>query len=345
MRLRYGAVAILASVTVSACGGGEEQPATQLAATGTIVFVAQVSSSSPGGVVQAFAADAAAGRCRRVLPPVRAFFREFIQVSGDGRVLVSRGRSRTITVADAVTGRRESLHAPADGITVSPDLTAVAWPDGQKLLVQSVKGGPSRVVAAIDGASVTIGPVLWSPTGHWLVFTVRTGGIPDGPPLRARVEVVSADGRERRTVHEESGYESDLLGRMSPDDATIAITGSVEGIFTVNRDGSGKRMLHRAFANSPLRWSPDGRRIAYLVGHDVWIASADGSKPRRRLKGFVGARTPVAWSPDGGWIALATGRHLTVARSDGVGTERVLCEVPPIVEVRGGVWIRRSARP
>jgi hypothetical protein len=254
------------------------------------VFVAQVVDAAPRGeVVQAFAVDVAQRECRRVLPPVRAFPADYIQLAGDGRVLVSPGSSRTITVADPITGRREELRAPADGITVSPELGSVAWVDGRRILVQSYGNRSKRVIAEVEGASVVIGPMLWSSSGEWLTYVVRTGGGRDGP-LVVRVHVVSREGGEPRTVHEEPGYDSEPIGRFSPDGTTIAVTGSAEGLFTITRDGSRKRILSRTFVQSqpPPRWSPDGTRIAY------------------------------------------------------VGTETILCEVPPIVETRGGVWISRT---
>jgi dipeptidyl aminopeptidase/acylaminoacyl peptidase len=51
------------------------------------------------------------------------------------------------------------------------------------------------------------------------------------------------------------------------------------------------------------RWSPDGRRIAYLRAGQLWVMAADGAGKRRlTTRPAAGA----AWSPDGRWIAFAS---------------------------------------
>ena len=56
---------------------------------------------------------------------------------------------------------------------------------------------------------------------------------------------------------------------------------------------------------SEARWSPDGRRIAYVAGGQLWIADADGSNPRQLTKLNGGATGPV-WAPGGSAIAFTS---------------------------------------
>jgi dipeptidyl aminopeptidase/acylaminoacyl peptidase len=53
------------------------------------------------------------------------------------------------------------------------------------------------------------------------------------------------------------------------------------------------------------RWSPDGRAVAYVAGGQLWIASSDGSNPRRLTSLPSGASGPV-WSPRGDRLAFVS---------------------------------------
>jgi hypothetical protein len=81
-------------------------------------------------------------------------------------------------------------------------------------------------------------------------------------------------------------------------------------VFTVNADGTRSRRLTATGKNYRPRWSPDGRRIAYVhetaAGtKDVWVMRADGTGKRRVTRsGTVSAA--ASWSPDGRWLVFGT---------------------------------------
>lgn len=56
---------------------------------------------------------------------------------------------------------------------------------------------------------------------------------------------------------------------------------------------------------SEARWSPDGRRIAYISGGQLWIANADGSN-RVQLTRLNGGATGPVWAQTGSLIAFTT---------------------------------------
>ncbi len=69
--------------------------------------------------------------------------------------------------------------------------------------------------------------------------------------------------------------------------------------------GEPKQLTSGAASSSSPRWSPDGRRLAFTTGGQVWTMSPDGSDRRQVTNISTGASDPL-WSPDGKWIAFAS---------------------------------------
>ncbi len=65
------------------------------------------------------------------------------------------------------------------------------------------------------------------------------------------------------------------------------------------------------------RFSPDGKRLAYLSGGQVWIVDL-GSKEKRQLTKLSGDAVGQTWSPDGRWVAF-----LSTTVPSGVEAENV----------------------
>jgi dipeptidyl aminopeptidase/acylaminoacyl peptidase len=57
---------------------------------------------------------------------------------------------------------------------------------------------------------------------------------------------------------------------------------------------------------SEARWSPDGRRVAYVAGGQLWIADANGTN-RIQLTRLNGGATGSVWAPTGAAIAFTSG--------------------------------------
>lgn len=53
------------------------------------------------------------------------------------------------------------------------------------------------------------------------------------------------------------------------------------------------------------RWSPDGKKIAYVTGSQIWVMDDDGSDKQQVTKIATGAAGPV-WSSDGKWLAFTS---------------------------------------
>lgn len=103
--------------------------------------------------------------------------------------------------------------------------------------------------------------------------------------------------------------------QLSPDGRTVAYTVGVVNkaenktlthIYTVGLDGSNPRQVTKGTAShSSPRWSPDGKRIAYVTAGQIWVMDPDGDDPDQITNISTGAGNPV-WSPDGRWIAFAS---------------------------------------
>jgi dipeptidyl aminopeptidase/acylaminoacyl peptidase len=103
--------------------------------------------------------------------------------------------------------------------------------------------------------------------------------------------------------------------RVSPDGQRIAFT-----IGDVNWDankvitqiyvipvggGSMKQLTNGASSATSPRWSPDGKKIAYATGGQIWVMENDGDKKEQVTKISTNAAAPV-WSPDGKWLAFTS---------------------------------------
>ena len=123
--------------------------------------------------------------------------------------------------------------------------------------------------------------------------------------------------------------------------APVLVFAAGGSIYTVDANGSGIRKLiagdrESAWNTSPA-FSPDGSKIAFARGFDVWIASGDGSDSRE-LAAVAELVTPpggaasnpslgaqsVSWFPDGDWIMYVLARiggsgisDVWVMRADG----------------------------
>ena len=93
------------------------------------------------------------------------------------------------------------------------------------------------------------------------------------------------------------------------------------GLYVVNVDGSGKQHLTSARYSTPA-WSPDGGKIAFGAGRDVWVMNADGSEPLN-LTPEPGTDSNPAWSPDGRRIAFLRDLDVYVMNADGSGQRRL----------------------
>ena len=98
---------------------------------------------------------------------------------------------------------------------------------------------------------------------------------------------------------------------VSPDGATLLVADEVGQtafhgpLWGVPVLGGSPRRLGEA-AGQAAAWSPDGQRMVYADGHDLFLAKGDGSVPHRLVSAPDQAYYP-AWSPDGTVIRFNVG--------------------------------------
>jgi dipeptidyl aminopeptidase/acylaminoacyl peptidase len=101
--------------------------------------------------------------------------------------------------------------------------------------------------------------------------------------------------------------------QLSPDGRAVTYTVGVvdmtanrvvNQIYVVSVDGGNPRQISgdKGSSSSP-RWSPDGRRIAFVTGGQIWTMKPDGGDREQVTKISTGTGGPV-WSSDGKWIAF-----------------------------------------
>src|SRR5215213_5314565 len=181
-------------------------------------------------------------------------------------------------------------------------------PDGRWLAFDSNREGPQHIfkVNLAGGEPVQLtrdswddfNP-SWSGDGRWIAFHSLRRGNRD-------VNVMSADGTDVRDVTREA--DNEMGPALSPSGSEVLFIGDRSGRWELHvshraDDGtwSAARQLTRDFGYRG-RWSPDGRRIAYLSLADttLHVMSSDGSHGRLVFDGHALGLTPqsVAFGRD-----------------------------------------------
>src|SRR5688500_2944941 len=140
--------------------------------------------------------------------------------------------------------------------------------------------------------------------------------------LCGAASVAAQSGRRAMTIEDLIVAPRIADPQLSPDSRTVLfVKTTTDGktgrrnadIWTVNADGSGEAKAlisgDKTAENTP-RWSPDGKRIAFLSTRDgapqVYVADADGSDVKRITELAAGVQPPLVWSPDSSRLAFVS---------------------------------------
>jgi serine/threonine protein kinase/Tol biopolymer transport system component len=157
----------------------------------------------------------------------------------------------------------------------------------------------------------------------WLYFEERVGFFEHG--ILAKVPL---SGERRQEI--QTGFHNVHLLGISPDRSQLLVA-KVESnyvgktptdtVWLLSTSGGSPQPLGEV-ASKAAAWSPDGRRIAYAKGGELWEVDADGSNPRRMVPAHALIDT-VFWSPDGTLLRFQTSDSaIWEVRPDGSGFRR-----------------------
>jgi Tol biopolymer transport system component len=170
---------------------------------------------------------------------------------------------------------------------LSPDGKKIAFisnRDGDKMQIYSMNADGSNVTRLTKDATVAFYNPQWSPDGKRIVYYSEKGDKKD------QIWIMNADGSNHTLLTGNIGH--NIFPAFSPDGKKIIFSSSNRDakpdgsyvqdsfVYTMNVDGSNLTKI--ADINSYFaRFSPDGKKIAYISGKfpetAIYIASADGS--------------------------------------------------------------------
>ena len=184
-------------------------------------------------------------------------------------------------------------------------------PSGRRMVFQHISKGFE--IRTARGRLVRRFPIVelywpsWSPDGRRIV-ALDLAAVPD-----RRIAFLRADGTIVRRIPIGATGSTVAHPRWSPSGRWIVYEeGTPHGPYVRRVAVSGAGRDRRLVAGEQPTWSPDGARIAYASGPDVFTMRPDGSDRRRvaRSEQRDADIAGLAWSPDG--------RRLAFVRQDSV---------------------------
>ena len=141
------------------------------------------------------------------------------------------------------------------------------------------------------------------------------------PATPPKWDVEAPAGLKTRKVPLETDEGTWMNVDVSPDGTRIAFD-MLGDIYTMPIGGGTPTRIAEGLAyEQQPRWSPDGKRIAFVSdrggGDNIWLMDADGGNRKQLTKEDFRLMNQPSWSPDGRYIVAK--KHFTTGRSLGTG--------------------------
>jgi eukaryotic-like serine/threonine-protein kinase len=183
---------------------------------------------------------------------------------------------------------------------------------------------------------VTDGVRIYFTEGELGAFTIKQVPVAGGEVVPLNVPLTSPQ------VCDISSDKAELLV-TSPSGPGLGPGGKGGPLWAVSVTGGSPRRLGDSVGRFP-QWSPDGQKLAYWTGNDLYVAKADGSEPRKILT-VPGNTFWLRWSPDGtrfrfsAFLKDRTSSVILEVSADGSNLHEFLPDqIKPPEGAAGGGW-------
>jgi TolB protein len=255
------------------------------------------------------------------------------QWSPDGSTIAFESAQRGAIGLYTINPDGSGLHKLADlgpedpGFSWSPDGKRIAF-GGDFLYVVNADGTGLRQVSDLPSAA----DPTWSPNGTQVAFQ-QTRTMPDSTFEAQWLIVVNVDSSDTTPF---STFPGNIDPSWSPDGTKIALN----GITTVNADGSDLPFGTDLTPGRHPQWSPDGKQLTFESDRgarltDVFVANSNGSGRTNVTNSALYAETRPVWSPDGSRIAYNVSGpgidEVDMIRPDGSGRTSIVNDFPATI--------------
>ena len=243
----------------------------------------------------------------------------------------SRGGERKLMLLPDFAKGERSFRWPAPlpgnrGLLFAMLTTENSLFDDARIMAYSPGGGDKSIVAS-GGTFPRFAPtghVLFARSGNLLAIPFDLKSFSPKGPAKVVLEGVLMDPLDGGACFDISG-----------DGTLVYVPGGVinhdADVVWVDRDGGRETILSSIPVDREIRVSPDGTRLAFNKGRDIWVYDLS-LKSQVRITSDAAIDTNPVWSPDGRRIAFASNRagdmDIYERSADGTGPEAILYRSP-----------------